>query len=143
MQMPCEGHLMKAKKVRVCLLIRGETFQSILKGKVTMCIKFTTKMHLYDFLHINLNILVNSCFSTDHLWMFPCKHLNINVCNYADLQMIKWSYELNNSNSFICLFVLPIIFNHKSETQLLLWVKFSKNMKLWRPTPVFIHRICN
>ena len=64
-------------------------------------------------------------------WMFPCKHLNINVNNYADLQMIMWSYGFNNSNSFICLFVLPIIFHHIFFNHLLyskMWLKLGLGM---------------
>ena len=68
--------------------------------------------------------------------MFPCKHLNINVSNYADLQMIMWSYGFNNSNSFICLFVLPIIFNHTFFFNHLLYSKMLLELGLGM-TPKF------
>jgi hypothetical protein len=68
--------------------------------------------------------------------MFPCKHLNINVSNYADLQMIMWSYGFNNSNSFFCLFVLPIIFNHTFFFNHLLYSKMLLELGLGM-TPKF------
>ena len=62
---------------------------------------------------------------------FTFSDISMNVPNYADLQMIMWSYGFNNSNSFICLFVLPIIFNHIFFNHLLyskMWLKLGLGM---------------
>jgi hypothetical protein len=42
--------------------------------------------------------------------------------------MIMWSYGFNNSNSFFCVFVLPIIFNHIFFFIHLLW----SGVESWR-----------